>query len=312
MKKYILPITIVLGASAAIVASFFGGMWYSGVRADADISNHDLLSKRIFLSKPNDILVNFEPMRAELRDELAYYDGKVSLYFEYLPTGTSMRFGDAKQMVAASLLKVPVAMEVYRLSEMGRIDLNQEVSLKQEWLDTHYGELYKKGAGYTTTLRELVVIMLENSDNTALNAVQSYVDSNDDDATKSVYDSLDVDFSADRLNLAMSARAYASFMKCLYFSCYLSTDSSQEIMSYLTKSTYGVTGRIGKYIPDSVTIAHKIGVAGEAVQSDCGIVYVPNRNYILCIMLNEEQHRGGEVIAQVSKKVYDYVVAKEP
>jgi len=310
MKKYTLPTTILLSSLLLIVMSFFVGMWYSNVQAEAEISNHNLLSKRIFLSKPNDILVNFEPMRAELRKELAYYDDKVSLYFEYLPTGTSMRFGDAKQLVAASLLKVPVSMELYRLAEMGKVNLDQEVPLKQEWLDTRYGELYKKGAGYTRTLRELVVIMLEDSDNTALNAVQSFVDDNDDDATKSVYDSLDVDFSSDRLSLAMSARAYASFMKCLYFSCYLSVDSSQEIMTYLTKSTYGITGRIGKYIPDSVTIAHKIGVAGEAVQSDCGIVYVPNRNYILCIMLDEEQGRGGEVIAQISKKVYDYVTSK--
>lgn len=311
MRKYIYIATGVIILLTIVAMSFVVGMWYSGAQVDAQIERHDLLAKRIFLSKPNDILVNFEPMRAELKEELSYYDDKVSLYFEYLPTGTSMRFGDAKQMIAASLLKVPVAMELYRLSGMGRVDLDQEVSLKEEWLDTRYGDLYKKGAGYTSSLRELVVIMLEDSDNTALNAVQSFVDINDDDPTKSVYDSLDVDFASDRSSLAMSARAYASFLKCLYFSCYLPTDSSQEIMTYLTKSTYGVTGRIGKYIPDSVTIAHKIGVAGETVQSDCGIVYVPNRNYILCVMLDEEQDRGGEMIAQISKKVYDYVTTKK-
>ncbi|MFZ2494810.1 MAG: serine hydrolase [Candidatus Saccharimonadales bacterium] len=310
MKKYVLPVTISLSTMLLALISFFGGMWYSSYQADKEISDHDLLSKRIFLSKPNDLLVNFEPMRADLRKDLAYYDGKVSLYFEYLPTGTSMRFGDTNQLVAASLLKVPVVMELYRLAEMDKIALDDEVTIKQEWLDDGYGELYKKGAGQTLTLRELVELTLEQSDNTALNAIQSIVDEHDDDKTKSAYDSLDVDFGTDRESLAMSARAYASFMKCLYFACYLSADSSQEIMSYLTKSTYGSTGRIGKYIPDSVPIAHKIGVAGNSVQSDCGIVYVPNRNYILCIMLDEEQDRGGEAIAQISKKVYDYVISK--
>jgi len=310
MKKYMLPTTLIFGAVIVVAASFFGGMWYSGVRADSEISEHDLLSKRIFLSKPNDILVNFEPMRAELRKDLAYYDGKVSLYFEYLPTGTSMRFGDTQQLVPASLLKVPVVMELYRLSEMGKINLDDEIAIRQAWLDEGYGDLYKKGAGNTLSLRELVALTLEQSDNTALNAIQSVVDEHDDDKTKSAYDSLDVDFGTDRESLSMSARAYASFMKCLYFSCYLSVDSSQEIMTYLTKSTYGTTGRIGKYISDDVTIAHKIGVAGNAVQSDCGIVYVPNRNYILCVMLDEEQDRGGEAIAQISKRVYDYVISK--
>lgn len=299
-----------MATALVVLASFFGGMWFSSYQADKEISDHDLLSKRIFLSKPNDILVNFEPMRAELRKDLAYYDGKVSLYFEYLPTGTSMRFGDTNQLVAASLLKVPVVMELYRLSEMDKISLADEIIIKQEWLDEGYGDLYKKGAGHTLTLRELAAITLEQSDNTALNAIQSVVDEHDDDKLKSAYDSLDVDFGSDRESLSMSARAYASFMKCLYFSCYLSVDSSQEIMTYLTKSTYGTTGRIGKYISDDVTIAHKIGVAGNAVQSDCGIVYVPNRNYILCVMLDEEQDRGGEAIAQISKRVYDYVISK--
>jgi beta-lactamase class A len=310
MKRYIRPITAIMATALVVLASFFGGMWFSSYQADKEISDHDLLSKRIFLSKPNDILVNFEPMRAELRKDLAYYDGKVSLYFEYLPTGTSMRFGDTNQLVAASLLKVPVVMELYRLSEMDKISLADEIIIKQEWLDEGYGDLYKKGAGHTLTLRELAAITLEQSDNTALNAIQSVVDEHDDDKLKSAYDSLDVDFGSDRESLSMSARAYASFMKCLYFSCYLSVDSSQEIMTYLTKSTYGTTGRIGKYISDDVTIAHKIGVAGNAVQSDCGIVYVPNRNYILCVMLDEEQDRGGEAIAQISKRVYDYVISK--
>jgi beta-lactamase class A len=134
MKKYIIPTTLLLCAIVLVIASFFGGMWYSDFRANTQLSSHNLLSKRIFLSRPNDILVNFEPMRAELREELAYYNDRVSLYFEYLPTGTSVRLGDATQLVAASLLKVPVSMELYRLSEMDRVNLDQKVTLKQEWV----------------------------------------------------------------------------------------------------------------------------------------------------------------------------------
>jgi len=57
-----------------------------------------------------------------------------------------------------------------------------------------------------------------------------------------------------------------------------------------------------------VPIAHKIGVAGNQVQSDCGIVYIPERPYLLCVMLGENKERGSEVIAQVSRQAYDYVV----
>lgn len=293
------------------VASFFGGMWYSSVQTDSKQKAHNLLAKRIFLSKPSDILVNFEPLRAELREELAYYDGSISVYFEYLPTGTSIRVGDAEQLVAASLLKVPVIMELYSLAESGDVELDKKISLKEEWLDSNYGDLYKKGVGYTATIREFAEITLEKSDNTALNAVQSVVDAHSSRKTTSAFDALDVDYlNLGSSSVSLNARSYASFLKCLYFSCYVSTDSSQEIMTYLTRSTYGKDGRIGKYIPSNVKIAHKIGVAGDEAQSDCGIVYLPNRNYILCVMINEDKDRGSEVIAQTSKKVYDYVVAK--
>ncbi len=311
MKKYMLPTTIIISVLLTAAASFFGGMWYSGVRVDAQIYDHDLLAKRIFLSKPSDTLVNFEPLRADLRNELAYYDGKVSLYFEYLPTGTSIRIGDAQHLVAASLLKVPVAMEVYKLAEAGAVNLDEKISLKKEWLDDGYGELYKKGVGYTLTIREFAVLMIENSDNTALKAVQSVVDAHKSSLKTGAYDALDVDYIDDeRTNLSMTARSYASFLKCLYFACYVSTDASQEIMTYLTHSTYGGTGRIGEYIPDNVPIAHKMGVAGNEVQSDCGIIYVPNRNYLVCVMLNETKAKGEEVIAQVSKRIYDYITAQ--
>lgn len=310
MKKYIIPTTLILTVIVAIVAGFFGGMWYSGVQTDRQLEEHNLLAKRIFLSRPNDILVNFEPLRAELRNELEYYDGKVSLYFEYLPTGTSIRLGDAQQLVAASLLKVPAVMELYNLSEQDDVNLDDTISLKEEWLDSNYGDLYKNGVGYTATIREFAEITLEKSDNTALNTIQSVVDTHATKKTTSAYDALDVDYvDSDHTNLTLNARSYASFLKCLYFSCYVSADSSQEIMTYLTHSTYGQDGRLGKYIPSDVKVAHKIGVAGNEVQSDCGIVYVPNRNYLLCIMLNEEKGRGGEVIAQTSKKVYDYIVS---
>ncbi len=90
----------------------------------------------------------------------------------------------------------------------------------------------------------------------------------------------------------------------------MSADASQEIMTYLTHSTSGTSGRMGKYIPKNIEIAHKIGVVGNSTQADCGIVYIPDRNYVLCVMINEQQARGSEVIAQVSKKVYDYVLSR--
>lgn len=311
MMKIFIRISLLVVVVLALCASFFVGQWYEKQRVDNEISSHPLLAKRIFLSKPNDILVNFEPLRSQLKQDLEYYDdaGKVSVYFEYLPTGTSIRVGDKKEIIGASLLKVPAAMELYKLAEKGKISLDKTVALKESWLDSNYGELYKKGAGYKLTVHELARIMIEQSDNTALNGIQEVIKPFVSiTSPSSAYNALDVEFTdSESTDLQLSARSYSSFLKCLYFACYISTDSSQEIMSYLTHSTDGKSNKIRKYLPKDVKIAHKIGVAGDMSQADCGVVYVPNRNYVLCVMLEESEDRGSEVIAQVSKKVYDYV-----
>jgi beta-lactamase class A len=246
-----------------------------------------------------------------LRQELVYYDGKSSLYFEYLPTGTSIRVGDSTQLIGASLLKLPHVMDLYHLVELGKVNLDQKVKLQESWLDGEYGDLYQKGAGYELTIRELVRIALKNSDNTAVNAVKSIVDGQHLEARDSSFQALDVDFGANvDKTVELSARAYSSFLKCLYFACYVDGDSSQELLGYLSTSVVGKE-RIPKYLPPDVSVAHKIGVLGQETQGDCGIVYLPKRNYVLCVMLKESQAKGSEVIAQLSKYVYDYVASQD-
>jgi beta-lactamase class A len=270
---------------------------------------YPLLAKRLFVEDPNDTIVNFEPLRSKLRAELKYYgDAGSSLYFEYLPTGTSIRIGDQTQLVGASLLKLPAVMDLYHLAENGKVNLDERVSLEEAWLDDQFGELYKKGTGYTLSIRELAKIALEQSDNTALNGVQAVVKRLELNQANSSYNALDVDFSdTEMTDLELSARSYSSFLKCLYFACYVSPDGSQEILNYLSNSVVGKE-RLPKYLPPTTTVAHKIGVVGENTQADCGIVYVEYRHYVLCIMLKETKEKGSEVIAQLSKHVYDYVI----
>lgn len=308
MKKVGLTVLAVVGILLLMGGSFFAGKRYSEQSTTSERQSHPLLAKRLFMENPNDVLVNFEPLRSKIRTELGFYgEDDVSLYFEYLPTGTSIRYGANTHMVAASLLKLPLVMNLYHLSEDGTINMEDKIKLEEAWLDDQFGELYKKGAGYEMTIRELANAALEQSDNTAINGVQAILDAHNFPASESSLNALDVEYSdTQTTDLELSARSYSSFLKCLYFSCYLSQDNSQEVLASLARSTVG-KDRLGKYIPDDIPLPHKIGVVGDHNQGDCGIVYLPNRHYELCILINDTQQRGSEIIAQISKFVYDYV-----
>jgi len=313
MKK--IPMLIV--CVVLCIASFAGGYLLHGANRSATYTNTDqssnfpLLAKRLFLEDPSDTIINFSKLREDLKAYMSKNSLNGSLYFEYLPTGTSVRIDGDDEQVAASLMKIPVVMEMYREAELGRIDIDQKIALKSEWLDKDFGDLYKKGAGYELTLREAAKEALLKSDNTAV-AMILYSTRGILSLNENVISSLDVSFSRDdKSQIAISARSYASFLKCLYFSCYINYKNSQEVLESLTMTEFNNRLRLG--VPKEVKLAHKIGTYSNITQSDCGIIYEEKRNYLLCVMLQAPDNSTGNAhIAALSKLTYDYIKASEP
>lgn len=271
---------------------------------------YTLLAPRLFLDNPNDTRINFSGLRSSVRNYFSENDVSGTLYFEYLPTGTSIRVNGDERFTAASLMKLPVAMELFKAKELGVADLNQKVTLKQEWLNDGFGDLYKKGAGYELSLQELVEILLKDSDNTALRAI---IETNDRvlGTNDRALGSLDIEYTlGNDQSIQIGSRSYSSFLKCLYFACYNNKEDSQAILNLLSETKFN--NRIVSGIADpNVVIAHKIGVANVNWQSDCGIVYIPSSNYVLCIMLEGTDNDAINAhFAALSKLAYEFVLTK--
>src|SRR5690606_35330776 len=69
----------------------------------------------------NNYHINFAPMRQDLQtyiDGMGDYGENVSVYFEYLPSGVSLSINENNKSIAASLMKVPVVMALYKKAEM--------------------------------------------------------------------------------------------------------------------------------------------------------------------------------------------------
>lgn len=296
-----------------VVLSFLAGRYSTAQtsKQSGTDTTFPLLAKRIFVDNPSDSFVNFVELRKQLNTYFTDNQLEGSVYFEYLPTGTSIRIDGDKQEVGASLLKVPAAMELYKASELNKIDLDQTVTIQEDWLDSAFGDLYKKGGGYQLTLREAAKIMLEDSDNTALNAVSYHTNGLLTDSETPV-SALDIDISiGDHYTIAIGARDYSSVLKCLYFSCYLNKEHSQEILNYLSNTKFDDRLRAG-VADKSLPIAHKTGNFSQETQSDCGIVYIPNRNYVLCVMIKgTDSTSTAAKIAALSKLAYEFVIQQK-
>jgi beta-lactamase class A len=270
---------------------------------------YSLLAPRILSEKPTDTLINFLPLRTQLREYVAPFDGTFALYFEYLPTGTSIGVNEKTTLTAASLIKVPTVMAYYRQMEKQGFSIDgQSVRLQESFFDKGSGSLWTRGAGAVVTLEEAVRLALVESDNTATFVIASVLDQASFDE---VYEGLDIEFVKKDANIDISPKSYTSILKALYFAAVLSKEHSQEILAMLTQTPFD--DKLVAGIPKSVVVAHKIGIVSDQnVFHDCGIVYVPSRPYALCMFSQVPDSATRERMREVSRMVYEYVVsAKE-
>lgn len=284
----------------------FGAGLLSGNSAETEEQEKlPYLSKRIFAEKQNDILINFTPLRSAMREYVNYLPDKVGVYFEYLPSGNSVGVNEKMEVVIASLIKTPLVMAVYKELEKGTIKKTDTITLSKEALDPKYGDLWKRGEGSTLTVEEAINYALEKSDNTAANALLAIAP---EKTVQDVFESLDISTGEEEGKILISAKNYSSILRSLYLSSFLKKSSSNEILEILTKTDFN--DQIVAGVPKSIKVAHKIGVyQATNVYSDCGIIYVPERPYLLCIVAQANQEKSSEYMRRLSKMIYGYIVA---
>ncbi len=307
MKK-IFTITICISVFLNIILFLFvfSKTTSEPVEYEPPATTYSFLSPRIFIENRNDIILNFVDLRKQLREYGAKHPG-LGIYFEYLPSGISAGVNEKQNYFLASLLKTPMVMAVYKQIENKEWSKSDVLTIQPQDLDPFFGDLYKKGAGTRLTLEEAIGLALVQSDNTAKSALFAHLP---DKALDEVFDYLDIPKELDGVLPVVTPKNYSSILRSLYLSSYLDKSSSNEILTYLTQTPF--SDKLVAPIPKEVRVAHKIGVYDEgnpekSVYTDCGIVYVPKRPYILCLMDRDIEKNATTHMIDVSKMVYTYV-----
>jgi len=272
---------------------------------NAQQTKYSFLAKRIFLENFNDIFINFLDLRNDLHSKVDPWGTDFAMYFEYLPTGTNININSTNEYYVASLFKLPVVMAYFRHKENNKIVREMKTKLRPDEIDPRFGELWKKGVGYEISLDEAARIALQDSDNTATKALGPYIDQRDFD---DVYKGIDIELKIASEGALLSPKSYSSILKSLYFSAVLNKDDSQRILEYLSVTKF--KDKLIAGIPEGVRVAHKIGIIDNQSYMDCGIVYVPQRPYVLCMISKGSEDTARSRMKLVSKTVYDYVSSK--
>lgn len=271
---------------------------------------------RHFISQDN-YIVNIQPLREELRNMSQEFSGlerEVSLYLEFLNTGANISINPDNYIWPASLTKVPLAMAVMKKVEDGDWELHNELVLMPGDADTHSGAIENPLADFPVgtrfTIETLLREVLMNSDNTAYYILLRNL--HRDDLNKmTLAIGLDALFQKDG---KISAKEYSRILRSLYTASFLSRAHSQMILEWLDEATFN--SFLTEGVPESVPFPHKYGEDDRTrVYSDSGIVYLPDRPYIISVMVQanpnapyaSEQEAVSVFMEQVSRAAYGYL-----
>ncbi len=307
LQFYIIFLIVGFIIGAAVLSVYFVRLDNSGRQTTQNpFSQTDfpLLSRRIATYSDQDRIVHFVPLRRDLRNFIATQSSTYAVYFEYIPTGNNIGINDTVPFAYASLLKVPLVMTIYKQIETGKSRPSDTLTITEKTLDKRFGSLWRRGIGTTITVQEAIKLTLTESDNTAYQMLRTLVTAEEFAA---VFENLDIPLSIQEGEPVVTAKNFTSILRGLYFSSIVTEESSQEILTLLTQSSF--KNGIRSPIPENIPVAHKMGVRQETDSlSDCGLVYIPNRPYFLCaISINDSSVQAEQVIQTVSRKVYDYL-----
>lgn len=271
-----------------------------------------------------------EQLNSTILSQLDSIKGYVAVaYINLSDPSDSLMINAGEEFHAASTMKVPVMIELFKQEGQGKLNLNDSILLKNEFRSIVDSSLYSMDIGDDSddviyskigtkqALRDLMYSMITVSSNLATNVLIELVDAKNVTATMRGLgaEKIEVlrgveDTKAYELGLSntTTAKDLLIVMKAIAENKAGTNEACEEMISILKDQKFNTI--IPFYLPETVSVAHKTGsIAG--VHHDAGIVYLPDgRSYVLVILSKnlENYDTATEQLARISKTVYGHVI----
>ena len=249
----------------------------------------------------------------------------VAVAFHDLGTGAEILINPDQSFHAASTMKVPVMMELYRQAETGKLSLDDQVPIKNQFASivdgSHYSlspdddselTLYKR-VGRMATMRELLHLMITVSSNLATNILIERVGAQNVAELMRTYGANDIrvlrgveDGKAFELgkNNTTTARDLMVLLRRIAEGRAVSKKASDEMLKILLDQKF--SEGIPSGLPGDARVAHKTGSITK-LYHDAAIVYLPKRKPYVLIVLTRglaDEKLAHKLAADISRDVY--------
>jgi beta-lactamase class A len=281
------------------------------------------LTLMLFWQRP----VGEAPLRDRIRQIVADSGADVAVAFQTLDSKSTLLLNADIPFHAASTMKVPVMIELFRQAAAGRLSLGEPLSVRNEFHSIADGSVYAldvkddsdeevyKAVGRTMTLRELCEAMITVSSNLAANLlierlgvenIQSTVTKLGADGMKVLRGVEDQRAFDKGLNNTTTARALLVLLERIAKGNAVNAKADLEMAGILKRQRELPDG-IRAGVPPDVAVGHKTGnITG--ILHDAAIVYGP-RPYVLVVLVRgpEDDKKDAALMASISREVWTYV-----
>jgi len=279
----------------------------------------------LFLASQSD-----SSLRSQVEARIARAPARaVGVYYRDLATGDSLTVGSAVRFHAASTMKIPVMIQLFRDRDAGRLSLDDSITITNTFrsivdsspylldvTDDSDSSLYKR-VGQRASIRELIELMETVSSNLATNLLITRVDAKRANATAHALgaDSILVlrgveDGKAYRagLNNTTTARDLAMLLAAISNGTAASAASCREMLAILAKQQFNEG--IPAALPPGTRVYHKTGWIGQVVYHDAALVEPVGgrgRRYVLVVLTGgiQKDEDSHALVRDVSRLVFD-------
>jgi len=258
------------------------------------------------------------------------HKGNVAIAVKNLATAESYYLSADEVMPTASLIKLPVMVEVYQQVAEGKVKLSDMVTLREADKVPGSGILtYHFSEGATFPLRDAVRLMIAYSDNTATNLILDRIGVASVSGRMAawglpntrlnakVYKGATTSLDPARTKKyglgSTTAREMVELLAKLHAGKLVSPEACKEMIGHLKQCQD--KEKMKRFLPPKLEVAHKTGAVSD-VRTDAGILYLEGGPVGLCVLSwhNEDRrwdpdNAGNLLIGRVAQEVYRHFTA---
>jgi beta-lactamase class A len=256
-----------------------------------------------------DLPMPLAQLQATLASVGQHAQARVAVEIRDLNTGYTSGYNMNAVMPAASTIKIPIMVEVFRQMEAGKFDLNRRVELYASDRDWGSGDIADSPVGSTFPVSTLLAQMITVSDNTAANMLIRLVGRSHINTTMKelglhhthLADYIRTAEWSVRTALRTTPSDMVSLLSDMAKSQLIDEWSSRQMIAILEHQE--INTLLPVPLPD-IPIAHKTGSFNDTL-NDVGIVYADSP-YVIAVMTTNLPSLpvGRSIIHRISKMAY--------